>query len=167
MQKWEYKSRRTVFYLLVSVAICAGAVLCSCRGLGDSKQTQPRNLTPRNLTPGLSEALTALSRRHPHAGFILLLTDRSGNSEEAKNLAALMEKALKVGGWKVVRNEVKSDPIHGLYCSYGRSKEQAATELISVLEQKGLLIKGFMHDDDPALGRGGDPTIVLEVGLNQ
>jgi hypothetical protein len=159
--------KRLLLGLAILAAVCTSAVFFSC------KRLPPKGVPgPRNLTPGLSEALIALARRHPNAGFTLWLRDRSGNSVETKNLAALMEKAFKVGGWKVVswkvvRNDVKSDPIHGLYCSYGRSKEQAATELISVLEQKGLLIKGFMHDDDPALGRGGDPMIVLEVGLNQ
>lgn len=166
MQKWD-KTRRLVFCLLVSAAICAGAILCSCRRLADSqRQTQPRN-----LTPGLSEALTALARRHQNAGFFVFIVDRSGGSEEAKNLEALMAKAFEAGGWKVFKHEEKSAaPIHGLYCSYGvgGSQERAATELSAVLEQKGLSIDCRKRDNDPPefKFRGGFPILSLEVGLN-
>ena len=99
MQKWD-RSRRLVFCLLLAGSICAGAVLCSCRRLADSKQPAQ----PRNLTPGLSEELIALAKRHRGFGFVFL-TDRSGSSEEARNLTALMAKALGDGGWPIIRNK--------------------------------------------------------------
>ena len=159
--------RRVAFASLILAAMCGVIVFLSCKRLPNRKQHIELRTGPRNLTPGLSEELTALARRHPQAGFIIVV-DRSGNSEEAKNLAALMTKAFKAGGWKVIPNDVEpADAIHGLYCSYAteRRQEEAATELVSVLEQKGLSIEGFKRDD-PTIGRGGFPMIVLEVGLN-
>ena len=160
MQKWD-KARRLVFCVLVSTAICAGAVLCSCKRVAHSqRQTQPRN-----LTPGLSEALTELASRYQNAGFAVFVSDRSGNSEEAKNLEALMAKAFKDGGWTVIKQEeLSANLIHGLYCGYdvGGSQEQAATELISILEQKGLSVRGFKIDNADS----GIHQIILEVGLH-
>jgi hypothetical protein len=158
--------RRLVFASLVLAAMCGMFVFLSCKRLSNRKQHIELRTGPRNLTPGLSEELTAMARRHPDAGFIWIV-DRSGNSEEAKNLAGLMTKALDAGGWIVIPNDLKStDTIHGLYCGYGAGQEEAATALISVLEQKGLSIKGFKRDDDPAAGRGGFLMLTIEVGLN-
>ena len=73
--------------LAALVAICVGGALLSCARLANPKpQAQARN-----LTPGLSEELTAIARRHGR--HTLLVADGSDNSEEAKNLEESIAKA--------------------------------------------------------------------------
>ena len=83
--------KRFTLGLALLAAICAVGVSISCRRSVVPKQTTPA----RNLTPGLSEELTAFANRH--RGKLLVLIDGSSNSEEARNLADLIAKAFEAG----------------------------------------------------------------------
>jgi len=133
------------------------SVSLSCKRLPNPKQHAPIRTGPRNLTPGLSEELTALAERH--GSLWLLIAVPSENDEEAGNLAGLIEKAVETGGWKVVAREVSPRPIQGLYCTYNPQQQKIADDLISVFESKGLTIKCSKRDDPVAL-----PLMSLEVG---
>lgn len=125
---------RLAFALTLLAALCSVAVVVSCKRSANLKQpTQPRN-----LTPGLSEELSAFARRHH--GQALLLVDGSGNSEEARNLTELIAKAFEAGGWKVARpGDVSLKPFTGLYCYYHpKIDQELADDLVSVLQKNGL-----------------------------
>lgn len=146
--------KRLALGLMLLAATFSVGVSVSCRRSAELKQPTP----PRNLTPGLSEALTAFAHRHQG---LLVLIDGSGNNEEAVNLADLMAKAFEAGGWGIIRSDVSVKPTDGLYCNYEPDYQDIADDLVSVLEKKGLSIK--------CVERHGDlihlPVISLVVGL--
>lgn len=153
--------KRLLLGLTILAAVCTSVVFFSC------KRSPPKVAPgPRNLTPGLSEALTELAKQRD-AGFIHII-DRSGSSEEAKNLAALIAKALGDGGWTVIRNEEmdrianEEGKAQGLLCSYSKTQKKIAEDLVWVLEQKGLRIY-CQQNDAPILVS----FITIEVGVNQ
>ena len=158
---------RNLALLMILAEICAIVGLASCKRSRLKERPQIReHAQARNLTPGLSEELTALARRHP--GQWLFIVEPPDN-EEARNLAGLIDKALEAGGWKVLAHVVSREPrqIQGLYCSYPSPKQKVADDLLSVFQQKDLLIECEQRDDGSRdSGRPMDfPAIVLEVGL--
>ena len=114
----------------------------------------------RHLTPGLAEALTALAKRHPNQ--TLDIVERSGNSEEATNLANLIAWALQNGGWKIERKResyMTIAPKYGLYCAFNRDRDQVvAGDLLVLFQQKGLRTE-FWNELNSSL------PLTLEVGL--
>lgn len=154
---------RNLALLMTLAAICAIVGLASCKR---SRLKIREHAQPRNLTPGLSEELTALARRHP--GQWLVIAEPPDN-EETRNLAGLIARALEAGGWEVL-GRIKSPElrqIQGLSCSYPPPKQKVADDLLSVFQQKDLLIECKQRDDSfRDSGRPMNfPAIVLEVGL--
>ena len=144
--------------LTVLLVICAGVLLFSCH-------RSANNLNPpaaRNLTPGLSEDLTALARKHGQ--HTLVIADSSEGSQEAKNLEELIAKAFEAGNWRVVRSVIPRGRLHGLHCSYPKGSERLRDDLLNVFQQKGLPIKCEEKNFDPAFIRASS-YFTLEVGV--
>ena len=151
--------RNFIKHLTVLVVICGGVLLWSCQRLATPKP----QVSARNLTPGLTEDLTALARKH--GGHTLLIADSSDGSEEAKNLEELMAKAFEAGNWRVIRGRINRRLIHGLHCSYPNGMEEVANDLSTVLKQKGLPIQCERKDIDPIFLKTSSSVFALEVGL--
>jgi len=145
--------------LTVLLVICAGLLLFSCKRSANN----PKPQVARNLTPRLSEDLTALARKHGQ--HTLVVADSSEGSQEAKNVEELIAKAFEAGDWRVVRSVIPRSLIHGLHCTYPKGSEGFRDDLLNVFQQKGLPIKCEERKNfDPAFIRASS-YFTLEVGV--
>jgi len=149
--------KRLLLGLTILAAVCTSIVFISCKRLPPKRLPTKEAPGPRNLTPGLSEALTSVAERHPH-GQIVTLWELPDSDEEAKNLAGLIATAFEAGGWQVLRYKVSARPIQGLRCLYNpEGQQKLANDLLSVFQEKGLLIE-CLPKHDPTI------DIILVVG---